>query len=654
MVLPQSCGGLAFWVVLALLAPTAVAQLPSPPSVGEPIPEPDLIPGNSRVNATYHLQPVEVCATAMNIRGNAQTTHPPFDVVLYLDGFEEGARRVRQVLASGQGAEVCWQMTLPSGWHRYHFVVDALDDVKEHNESNNVARQAWFYIDVTPAPELIVEGFEIYPRIATEGRPQIFSAVVRNVGNAPSPRTELQFIDETGSLGTLSVDPLAVGERDEVVLLTDPSIRPSGTFTGRAVVDPGANVTEGNESNNERVLAYEVPDHPLPDLRVSNLTIEGSLVARSTLRLNVTIENMGDRNALPFVIRVFDNDKPLLNTSRGGLGVGQNTTARFLLSVAEGQHEIRVEVDPENQVAERDEENNVVADFLDVVAPESVVVEPNLLVERVDAAPNDPRPGETVMLVAFVRNTADTVVNETTVEFTINGVPLGSVRAPALDPGHYASVTFSWPVQDEGSYTIRAAADVANEVAEADEGDNELARTFVVISPPAPSPPPPTPATPQPTTPSAPTPTTPAAPTAPTAPTPGADDEMLVIGEVSVNTRGVEDGVKGIVVASLRNPRLEPLGRVSLAFSVDGRTVKTVLLDGLGGGATSPVSTGEIDLPAGAHTVKVEASLLGGAKLASGEKTYDQEAARSGIPSAGLVAALAVSGAAALAVRRRR
>lgn len=658
-------------LVLLLLVPLGASQTPLNPDPTQPDPlqatppKPDFVPGNRKVNATFETEPVEICVEVLNINGDQRTTHPAFDVTLVLDGFEEGVARIRNVISSGHSEEVCWTFHLDEGWHTFYWIVDSNNETNEVREDNNVAPVSGFRVDGPPMPDLIVYQLRVDPSEADEdARIQSFRAIVCNIGTAESEQAVVEFSDDSGeaTLGRAFVGALSparyISDCSEAAIVTYPQDRPVGTFSAEAVVDPDDEIAERNESNNARSVAYTIAPHPLPDLTVKSLTIEGAFEERASLNLNFTVENLGDKTAGPFRIAIIDNDVIVFNTSRGGLGAGSNTTVRFFISMLAGNHTIRVMVDSDGEVAEHDETNN--AEQIDVLIggeargeePETPQV-PNLVIERIDAAPNDPRPGETVTIVAFVRNTGGKAADATLVEFTLDGQPLATGNAPALAPGRLASVQFEWPATDEGSYTIRARADAAGSVVEIDEDDNELGRTFVVVEPAPPTPP--TPTTPTPTSPTPPTqqPTTPTPPTTPTTPTPTTDAGILV-GEIGVNTRAVAGGVKGVVVASLRNPSLEPIGRMSVAFKVDGEPVKEILFDGLGGGATAPVSSGDIDLPAGAHEVAVEVSVLGTSIAARGTKAYDAGGGEADTPGVGVIATLLVVAIVSLVVARRR
>ena len=670
LVSPQPRRGALLLVLVLFLAPSALGQqLPTTdpqndPTLSDPIPKPDFIPGSTSVNASDETQDVTICVEALNTHGDQRTTHGPFDVVLHLDGFEEGVFRVREQLASGYSAEGCFTFRLDAGVHRYHWIVDSNNETDEHREDNNVAVPRYFRVYPPPRADLIVEHFDVFPREARDREPQVFRAIVRNVGNLAAPATHLRLSDETGILAELPVQALVPGQRHEVAHVTHPQMRPAGSFAAEAAVDANGSIFEWNETNNIRVVAYTIPTHPLPDLAVSNMTLEGEPVRGNTLRLNFTVSNDGDFGARDFRIRVFDNDRAVFNTSRGGLGVGASTRIHFLVSLASGPHALRVVIDPDNLMAEHSELNNEGAAFVNITGGAGeedaggIAMVPNLLVERLDAAPNDPRPGEVVTLIAFLRNPTDVRINATLVEFTVNGEHLGTASAPALDAGRYASVTLPWPVSIEGSYTIRAFADVGGDVNESDEGDNELSRTFVVVTPPPPPPPekPPTNDTGNETT--TPPTTTPTTPTPPTQAPPLTPAELQVeVGEIKIYPTSVPGGVEGIVVVALRNPQPQAIGSMSVAFKVDGKTIVDKLVDGLDASITAPISSGNIKLPPGENTVVVEVSILGRAGVvATGQQAYSAEAGSSGVPGFGAplaLVAVALAGAASAYARRR-
>lgn len=662
----QSGRGFAVVAVLLLLAGAAAAQEPLPPffepptppptgGTGEVVPPPDLLPGNARLYGTNETAPTTLCVDVYNAAGDERTIVPPFDVQLFLDGFDEGAERVTKDLGAGEAAEVCWERELAAGNHTFHVVVDPADEVEEARENNNVAPTRLFRVRPAPGVDLVIENLVVFPRVAKLGEPQAFTVRLRNVGELTSPPSVVDLVDQTGHLARLNVKQLAPGERRSVSFVGVPDQHASGNFLVTATVDPDATLAELNESNNAFTADFTIPEHPAADLRILDVQLGGTPVAGRTLKLNVTVANAGDRDAGGFVVRVLDGERPIANVTQNLLRMGSNVTLQAVFTLAEGTHTLRAVADADRRVVERNETDNERALVVDIAGTPEQLFSTNLYLASLDAAPNDPRPGEVVTIVALVRNPTEAATNATDLVVTVNGVHLATSRVAALAPGRSASIPLSWPVDAPGSYTLRARVDPDGTLAESDEEDNELVSTFIVLEPTAPPPPPKNDTPPTNVTPTVPTPSTPTPPT-----NGGGGVGALPVGSVAIDavevvTRAVPGGTRGIITASIRNPDLAPVGGLIVSFRVDGQTVKEVLHNGLGGAATTTVSSGEMELPTGDHEAAVEITVRGSSAAPTvSSKRYQAEAGESGVPGPGALAALvAVAAAAAILARRR-
>lgn len=653
-VLPAPRRAGAMLLLAVLLAPLAGAQsLPADPF--EPPPPPDLRPWNPLPSGTDEREPTTICTHVMNVGQGPSLL--PFFVQLRLDGEVYAETRVEQQMQAGHGTAepLCWTASLPAGRHQFLVFVDSADEVEELSERNNV--HGWDGFDVRPTPQVDLEivRFWVTPRVGRPDITQTFVAEVANRGDAPSPATVVQFKDENGVIAELPLKALQPGKAARAVHPTFTNLRPVGVFLAQASVDPHGEVPELSELNNAAFYDYEVLEHPAADLVVEDVEVGGNLTALRGVRIRALVPNAGDRPAGAFAVRLLnETNVTLANATLARLGPGENATFEFQILLPVGEHALRVVADALGQVVERSETNNERA-FRVAIQPSPVSEDlPNLVVERVEVAPADPRPDEPVTLMAVVRNAGTNRSAATVLNFTVGDRVVASAPVPALEPGRYAYPFATWSGSAEGTYAVRVRADPAGAVRELDESDNHLAHAFQVLVPP---PPPPTPEAP----PGIRDPpggvTPPPTPTTPTSPTPGGAEgvEAVELSDISIGTRPVPGGVKGVVIAALRNPTLEPVGRLTVTFKVDGKPLAEVLVDGLGAAATGSARTSEVDLPAGEHVVTVEVRAVGsGAPLAKADRTYTAEAGEKGVPAPGAALVAAVAVVAALARRRAR
>lgn len=657
MVLPPR-RALAFALVL-LLAPLASAQDPEVPEPDQPqqldctapLEEcfPDLIPSNPTVNATDERFPATACTDFLNV--GSGPTAVPFRVLLRIDGVDVAERQFRDVYEKGAGEhDVCWgDIAVGIGRHAMQVVVDYRDEVLEANESNN-ARGVTFFVRAKPEVDLAILDLAVFPKEGGKGDTQFFMVNVTNVGQAASSATTIDLLDENGGIVTWSLKALAPRERASFIHPTRPDIRPVGTFVVRAVVDPSDNVSELSEENNELLTDYTVLDHPAPDYVISNATVSGNHTEMRGVRVDVRVENVGDRAVRGTTVRVLNETNATVaqGTTASIISPGGAGVVQFYLTLHAGEHALRLVADPTQLVGERNESNNEWPLNITILPAPVAFDGPNLIVERVYAMPEDPRPGEAVSVGALVHNIGTNKSNATTINFTISGRHVGAAPIPALQPDAYYSAYVPWVGGESGTYEIVAAVDPRDEIFELAEDDNALMREFLITTQRVPEEEPPAP-----TTPTAPTPATPTTPT-PTEPTPEEPvptSQRIAFGELILATRSVPGGVKGVVSVSLRNPTIEPIGALTVDFELDGEPLVTKLVQGIAGAGSGAVTTGEIDLPEGKHTVTAELRVVGSSEPALvRSKEYEAEGESKGVPGfepAFLALALA------LALRRR-
>lgn len=667
----------AAWALLLLaatLAPPALAQnptLPDPQEEAKPPGEveqqvecrepveqcfPDLVPTNPSVRATHEREPVTLCIEFVNLGTGPTAT--PFRVLLKVDGIAAGEKQFTKIYQRGEGErDICWSdLTLVRGRHTMTVVVDSNQEVPESSENNN-ARTLAFQVGGEPKVDLELTSFTITPREGGPRAAQIFAINLTNVGTNASLPTMLNLSDDAGLAIEMPVPSLAPGESRLYAHATRPDVRPVGTWIARAIVDPESNNTEAREDNNEAYLEYVVLEHPAPDYDIVDVTTHGNHTAMRGVRVDVLVANVGDRVVRGNLVRVLNETNVTLTEGMTRSLLYPNTTGlvQFLFVLPAGHHVVRFVADPYARVTERNESNNEWVLELDILPAPTERSGPNLVVERIYAMPDDPRPGEPISVGALIRNVGTNASNATVVNFTANGRLIGSTPVPALRPDQSHTAYVPWIVTNASDYLLAASADPADRVLELDEEDNLLTRDFLVtdvVLPPEEEPEPPAP----PVNVTPPTPPTPVTPTPPTRPTNATPAAPLAFSDLEIDVRPVPGGAKGIVSVSLRNPNIQRVGLISVTFKVDGETLVEKLLGGLAGAAIGAVTSGEVDLPAGRHVVSAEVRLVGstGAPIVR-EKAYEVEAGKKeGIPGFEPVAILVAAVVAGAIGRRRR
>lgn len=663
MVLPSRAFALA--VLAALLLPAAAAQPdpPAPPSTPEqfqcqaPVETclPDLVPTNPKMTIRDERFPGTACTDFINL-GDAPSAQP-FRVLLTIDGTAVAEQQVEGVYQRGEGGrDICWgNLTLVAGPHSLEVLVDSNGEVVETNDTNNL-RGFRFNVAPTPRFDLRLSSLRVTPEEGGVGVNQIFIVNVTNVGNAGAPLSRLALQDDHGEMANWTVPTLAPGQGWTMAHVTRPELRPVGTFVARAVIDPSDELLEIREDNNEALAEYTVLDHPAPDFSITNVTVSGNRTELRGVRIDVTVSNLGDRAIRGALVHLINETNDTWATGRSFARLepdGGLTRLQFFFALKAGVHHLRLIVDPTGATAERNESNNVRELVLEIEEPTTVIELPNLIIERIYAMPEDPRPGEMVSVGALIHNVGTNRSAATTVNFLVDDRLVGSATVPVLKPGTYYSAYAPWVPNTSASYSIVAVVDHDERLVELDDDDNALIMDFLVTTQRPPSETPPTPTAAPPVEPTPPTPTTPATPTPATPTLPRDTASRVTVGELIVATKPKPGGASGAISISLRNPNLERVGLLTVQFKVEDKVLKEVLVQGIPGAGTVAATSGEVDLPAGRHTVSAEVRIVGSTGPAVARQgTYDQVAGETeGVPGFG---ALALLGAVALAVALRR
>jgi len=173
---------------------------------------------------------------------------------------------------------------------------------------------------------------------------------------------ETQLMNDEGDFG---VDPLG-----PTILTVDWTPTKQGTYTFRAHVDPGNDITEWSDDNNELKDVYVVVDKKLTDLWISEIFItplndESFPMVGVPSLITANITNTGLRNLTEgeqgkLYVRFFiDTDLlgEVQHTGQIELGANGSVSIPYTF-MSQGSYWIEVTVDPDNQIEESDELNN--------------------------------------------------------------------------------------------------------------------------------------------------------------------------------------------------------------------------------------------------------------------------------------------------------
>jgi len=272
-----------------------------------------------------------------------------------------------------------------------------------------------------------------------------------------------------------------------------------GTESPDFPVTPGAFDTTLNGPEGDFFVMNLGPE--LADLVISptdiSLTPAGPVPPGEPVTVQATVHNVGQRNASDVRVRLFDG--PPSGSDR----IGTDQILPFLVAsggidvasvvwtaVKRGNHSICVFADPDNEIAEGNEVNNMACASMEVVSPPI----PDLLPVR-------PMPADTVtvglslpvLLSVDVFNAGDATAGPSVLAFAnalTPSSPFSQKTVPSLPPGWEAGgLNATWiSPSSEGVYTVTAFVDYGDSVAESNETNNTHTWTVNVVSGPVTSP----------------------------------------------------------------------------------------------------------------------------------------------------------------------
>ncbi|WP_431313004.1 CARDB domain-containing protein [Streptomyces silvensis] len=232
-----------------------------------------------------------------------------------------------------------------------------------------------------------------------------------------------------------------------------------------------------------QVAEFEVNGEPAPnpDLTVTDLTWRPAQPSESdAIKVDATVRNTGSAGAAATTAEVSLGGSVAGSARVGALGAGESATVPVDIGRrAQGSYTVSAVVDPDDTVAEQNNDNNSRTADAKLTVGQSPG--PDLQVTGITSHPANPAVGADVTFAVKLHNrgtsavTAGSVTRLTVGDRTLNGT------APAVAAGASASVDLSgsWTATSGGA-TLTATADATDVVAETNEDNNVFARSLVI------------------------------------------------------------------------------------------------------------------------------------------------------------------------------
>jgi subtilase family serine protease len=233
-------------------------------------------------------------------------------------------------------------------------VADSDRNIPESNESNNATQ-----VNISVAPDLTVLDISF-----DQGTVKV---KIANLGPVSAQNFKLRLVEEkTGKIIDEERLVLTLAPSEERTYEFSWSPGP-GSWKLVATVDPYNDVAESNETNN--TMSKEV--NLILDLAVTSISPTPSpATLGQTITVSVKVENTGNMNVGAFDVSLLANGTEVNRTTVSGLAAGANTTLTFSWTpTAVGTYTLTAKVDPDNKIAESNEENNMASTTVEVRAP---------------------------------------------------------------------------------------------------------------------------------------------------------------------------------------------------------------------------------------------------------------------------------------------
>nr|WP_245119648.1 CARDB domain-containing protein [Hymenobacter volaticus] len=268
----------------------------------------------------------------------------------------------------------------------------------------------------------------------------------------------------------------------------------SGVLTLQFTTDFSV-VYSGFEATVSCIVPAALPDL-VPVISASN---PNSATAGSSLTLFASIRNQGSVTATSSALGYYfstnttldASDTPLGSVTGGALSSGQSATRNGQVtipsSIATGYYYLLYAADPQNNVTEISETNNVTFTSLFVTAP----ILPDLTISQATLSSSAVMPGGIITANCTLNNQGNTTAPQSATGYYLstdavlstNDTFLGNSQAGFLgsNGSQPMSTSFIVPANTaSGIYYVLIAADHINDIAESNETNNVLARSLTV------------------------------------------------------------------------------------------------------------------------------------------------------------------------------
>lgn len=449
---------------------------------------------NISIDGAPDLRPADVTFNGSPIQGNDME----IKASIFNDGsFSAGNILVKFVneelpigevliskLAAGEHKNVTvnWE-SIPYGIQNITVAVDPKNQIGEENElDNNLTIQT--AIGYGPDYTAQITSSNSAP---TQNTWVNFTALVMNQGDIDieqNPVTIKFYLGDPSISGVLinqTVLP-AIGSTPKNIQITYMFINP-GIQSIYVTVESKYDADESNNVN-FTTLTVRAP----ADLVIQNDGIVfnpvGPVGIGQNVKVSITFSNIGSSDAYNFMIAIYDKVGIVPDPLRSEVipVIKQNSEYKYNFTwkpTTIGSHELQVKLDPApSKVVEINESNNNASKILEVGDAPNLAFD-----EEVTFNPTIATNGSVVKISVVCRNNGGTPATGIMVRFYVD-TPINLINYSIIDlaKGESRTLTLHYTTTHTGPNLFLATIDEQNEITETNEADNQITKTFQVVT----------------------------------------------------------------------------------------------------------------------------------------------------------------------------
>ncbi|MEM0214933.1 MAG: CARDB domain-containing protein, partial [Archaeoglobaceae archaeon] len=358
-------------------------------------------------------------------------------------------------------------------------------------DENNIDYLSLSVAPTQPMPDLNITAISITPMQPIVNQQATINATIANIGNANAGAFNVSFYANNVLIEKVRISGLNAGGSIIASITWTPSS--AGNYTIKVIADSDNNVIESNENNNENSKTFSVVEK-LPDL-VPEVKVPAFVKKfknnTTILEAEFTVKNDGLENVSKFEVKADYASNSFRTEIEETLGAGEKITFR-LTAVAdpnaveesiscEGrnctivakkelqlqEYRVNITIDPDNQIGELNEENNMATAIFSVTRPDLV---PILIAgSRINAGSS---------ITVGVENAGKVFAEPTKLNVSI-GNETRTFNVSRLEANQRWTQNIT--LDTIGIYTIQVTADANNDEAETNETNNAASAIIEVF-----------------------------------------------------------------------------------------------------------------------------------------------------------------------------